>query len=63
MFSRGTGSDQWNAADVDAPDAAPVVPMTSRNMCQPERAEIKGFLIEDQGSDMEACKRVAHAGF
>lgn len=40
------GSDQCNAADVHAPDvhapdAAPVVPMTSRNVSQPERAEIK----------------------
>lgn len=50
------GSDQCNAADVHAPDvhapdvhspdAAPVVPMTSRNVSQPERAEIKESVVD-----------------
>lgn len=53
------GSDQCNAADVDSPDAAPVVPTTSRSA---SRAENKEWRIEDQGGDTEACKHVADAG-
>lgn len=34
--------------------------MTSRNVSQPERAEIKEWRVENQGGDMEACKHVAH---
>lgn len=58
----GAGSDQANAADVDSPDAAPVVPVTSRDVSQPECAEIQEWQLENQGGggDMEACNRVAH---
>lgn len=59
----GAGSDQSNVADVGSPDAAPLVPMTSRNVSQPQRAEIKERHVEDQGGDTEACKHVADAGF
>lgn len=45
----GAGSDQANAADVDSPDAAPVVPVTSRDVSQPECAEIQEWQLENQG--------------
>lgn len=54
----GAASDQCNVADVGSPDAAPVVPMTSRNVSQPQRAGIKERRIEDQVGDKEACKHL-----